>query len=72
MWHVSCAVLDELVEVVEKLGLVVEQLHAESAHGQFEIVTSHEEPLKVPPHNQNNFAHHRLRSILPCPAVVAF
>eukprot|EP00667_Euglena_gracilis_P004000 EG_transcript_4015 len=40
-WHRSAAVLDRIVEAVQALGLEVEQGHAESAPGQFEVVTAH-------------------------------
>lgn len=39
--------MDEIVEALEELGMPVEQLHAESAHGQFEVVTTHDDPLQV-------------------------
>ena len=39
-WVQSGAVLDEMVKAVQAMGLTVEQCHAESAPGQFEIVTS--------------------------------
>lgn len=41
-----CAVLDDIAAAVDPLN--VEQLHAESAPGQFEIVTGHKEALEVP------------------------
>ena len=39
--------MDEIVEALEDLGMPVEQLHAEAAHGQFEVVTTHDDPLQV-------------------------
>ncbi len=39
--------MDEIVEALELLGMPVEQLHAEAAHGQFEVVTTHDDPLQV-------------------------
>jgi hypothetical protein len=45
---VCCAaVLDDITDALAKLGIEVEQVHKESAGGQFEIVTEHEEVLKV-------------------------
>lgn len=41
--------MDDMVEALEDLGLPVEQLHAESAPGQFEIVTTHDDALQVRP-----------------------
>jgi len=41
------AVLDDITDALAKLGIEVEQVHKESAGGQFEIVTEHEEVLKV-------------------------
>ena len=41
----SLAVLDEMVAAVDPLN--VEQLHAESGPGQFEIVTGHKEAMEV-------------------------
>lgn len=35
------------MEVLEELGLPVEQLHGESAPGQFEVVTTHNDPLEA-------------------------
>ena len=46
-WAVLCAVLDDMVAAIGPLE--VEQLHAESAPGQFEIVTTHKEALEVLP-----------------------
>ena len=39
--------MDDIVEALEDLGLPVEQLHGESAPGQFEVVTTHDEALQV-------------------------
>lgn len=39
--------MDEIVEALEGLGMPVEQLHAEAAHGQFEVVTTHDDALQV-------------------------
>ena len=39
------AVLDDMVAALDPLN--VEQLHAESAPGQFEIVTGHKEAMEV-------------------------
>jgi len=39
------AVLDDITDALAKLGIEVEQVHKESAGGQFEIVTEHEEVL---------------------------
>lgn len=36
-YDASCSVLDDMCESLEALGLAVEQTHAESAHGQYEI-----------------------------------
>jgi glutamine synthetase len=41
------AVMDDIVEAVEELGQTVEQLHAEAAPGQYEIVTTHDDALQV-------------------------
>ncbi|KAK9918078.1 hypothetical protein WJX75_001014 [Coccomyxa subellipsoidea] len=41
----AAPVMDDMVEALEDLGLPVEQLHAESAPGQFEIVTTHDDAL---------------------------
>ncbi|EIE21810.1 glutamine synthetase/guanido kinase, partial [Coccomyxa subellipsoidea C-169] len=36
-----------IVEALEELGMPVEQLHAEAAHGQFEVVTTHDDALQA-------------------------
>jgi len=41
------AVLDEVTHALSELGIEVEQVHAESAGGQFEIATAHELALTV-------------------------
>ena len=39
--------LDEVTHALSELGIEVEQVHAESAGGQFEIATAHELALTV-------------------------
>ncbi|CAL8471645.1 g11187 [Coccomyxa elongata] len=43
----AAPVMDDIVEALEVWGMPVEQLHAEAAHGQFEVVTTHDEPLQA-------------------------
>ena len=43
--RLSPAVLDDMVGALDPLN--VEQLHAESAPGQYEIVTGHKEAMEV-------------------------
>lgn len=37
----TAAVLDEMVEALQSMGIEVTQYHAESAHGQYEIALGH-------------------------------
>lgn len=45
--HFGAAVLDEICDALSALEIEVEQLHPESAPGQFEIVTRYSEALEV-------------------------
>lgn len=42
--------LDKIANAVERLGIEVEQVHGESAGGQFEVVTGHEVAMTVSEH----------------------
>jgi hypothetical protein len=39
--------MDDIAEAIEGLGMTVEQLHTEAAHGQFEVVCRYDEALKA-------------------------
>ena len=41
------AVLDEMVAVLEAMGIPVETYHAEGGRGQFELVTEYADALQV-------------------------
>ena len=51
--------LDKIANAVEQLGIEVEQVHGESAGGQFEVVTGHEVAMTVSEHPTSS-------SQLPC------
>ena len=37
--------LDKIAAAIQQLGIEVEQVHGESAGGQFEVVTAHKEAM---------------------------
>ena len=39
--------LDKIATAIQQLGIEVEQMHGESAGGQFEVVTAHKEAMTV-------------------------
>ena len=43
----AVAVLDEMHDTLEQMGIAVVQLHAEAGPGQFEIVTGHSPAMQV-------------------------
>lgn len=45
----AVAVLDEMHDTLEQMGIAVVQLHAEAGAGQFEIVTGHGPAMQARP-----------------------
>eukprot|EP00976_Prorocentrum_cordatum_P042877 869209-Prorocentrum_minimum.AAC.1 len=45
--HAAADVLEEIYDTLAQMGIQVEQMHAESAPGQFEVVTAHKPALEA-------------------------
>ena len=60
------AVLDKIANAVNQLGVEVEQVHGESAGGQFEVVTAHEEAMTVRKQPLRRAGALRKPELVPC------